>query len=137
MPSVIEPILERLKADDSVTALVADRIFPGMAPQGTDLPRVTFTVIANEPLNHMGPSQLADHHATMQVDCWAASYDVAYRVRSAVNNSLAGHRDRAASPPIDSILQLTERDLPEDPQDGSDEPIHRISQDYSIWYREV
>lgn len=137
MPSVMEPILERLKADASVTALIAGRIFPGMAPQGIDLPYVTFTTIANEPLNHMGPGQLADHKAMVQLDCWAASYDLAYRTRSAVNNSLAAHRDESASPPIDSILQLAERDLPEGPEDGSDQPIHRISQDYSIWYREV
>lgn len=137
MPSVLAPILARLKADASVTALIAGRIFPGMAPQRTDLPYVTFNVIANDPLNHMGPGQLADHHATMQVDCWAATYDMAHQTRSAVNNSLAGHRDPSSDPPIDSVLQLAERDLPEGPQDGSDEPIHRISQDYSIWYQET
>ncbi len=137
MPSVVEPILARLKADASVTALIAGRIFPGMAPQGTDLPYITFTIIADAPLNHMGPGQLPDRHATMQIDCWAASYDVAYRTRSAVNNSLAGHREESANPPIDSVLQLAERELPESPQDGSDVTTHRISQDMSIWYRET
>lgn len=137
MPSVIEPILSRLKADESVTALIAGRIYPGMAPQKIDLPYITFTIIADEPLNHMAPGQSPDRHATMQVDCWAASYDIAHQTRSAVNNSLAGHRDQSSSPPIDSVLQNAERDLPEAPQDGGDQPVHRISQDFSIWYTEI
>ena len=89
---MIPPIFPTLSADAGVTALIGSgnncRCYPfGFAPQGTQIPYVTWQSISGLPLNKLTSGAFCDTLRT-QVDCWASTgagaLDLAEAVRSAL-----------------------------------------------------
>lgn len=81
---------QHLIDDDGVHALVGNKIFPLVIPQGTNLPCITFQRLRSYPANTLsGASGL--EHIDLEIDAWGNEYaqtkDVAKAVRLAMPTS--------------------------------------------------
>ena len=63
-----------LDDDAGVGAICANRIYPQFAPQGSDMPFVTYDIISNVPLNSKGDTSAIDSFR-VQVNCIGVSMD--------------------------------------------------------------
>ena len=125
-----------LNADAPLTVLVGARIFPQIAPPSASFPRVTITRIVNGHERHMLASSGLSR-ATYQIDSWALNSPSVEAVAEALRNALDGFIGKLMGGiDIRSIFLVDENDNIEEPTDGSDNSIYRISQDYTINHRE-
>lgn len=134
--TVKKELFDYLNADAALTALVSARIFPVIAPASAAYPSVTVTRVFNEHTRHMLASGGLSI-ALYQIDTWALSSPSAESVAEAVRNLLDGYvtKDMGGVDVRSSFLDL-EEDTVETPQDGSQDFIYRIRQDYKIIHGE-
>lgn len=117
-------VREKLLANAAVVALIGDRIYANVAPQGAAVPRVVFTVISNIPENSFtGTAETRITSARLQLDCYAKRYDAAHELADAVDLVVAnlGLTDLSA-------LREDARDLYE-----NETQLYRVSIDYIVW----
>jgi hypothetical protein len=117
-------IVAKLTASDAVTALVGDRIFPNMAPDGVSSPRIVYSVVSDVPENSLdGEVGKRLRRLRLQVDCYAVRHDTAEQLAEAVDEvlgnldspSLSGWRENSIDM-YDDIAKL-----------------HRVLQEYTVW----
>lgn len=120
-----EAVLLRLLLDDAaLAALVGEKVFALVIPQGTKLPCVSFQRVSGNPQNCLhGHSGLEDIDLT--IDVWARSYAEAKAVAKAVRATMPPQGD-----PICSRL-ISDHDL-YDP----DTKYFRVSMDYAVSFLE-
>lgn len=124
-------ISARLEADAGVGAICADRIYPAMAPQSAVLPFITYIVISEPHLHHMGgASGLA--MPRVQVDCFAATSLQAASLGEAVRASIQGFRGTVAGVVIRKCHLVTRTTSMEGPSNATDVPVYRVTMDYEI-----
>lgn len=133
MASVEESIYTKLQATSAVTALVSTRVYPIVAPQGAALPYITYQKIAGNTVNNLSGAD-ATSNGLYQIDCWAASYSGVKALADSVRSAMNGWFNTGGTPRIDGSFLQNETDLPDMPGDGGDEPTHRVSMDFSIWF---
>ena len=111
-----------LSADAGVTALVALRTYPLVAPQGAEMPFIVYNRISSgRQYSLTGYSNL--ENPRMQVDCYGTTYSEAKALSEAVITALRG-----------ATTFGTEQD---DPRESFEEDeTFRISIDFSIWNQE-
>lgn len=118
-----EAVRAALVANGTLMALVGGRIYAGRMPQNVTLPAVVYTGISNVP-EETFESQPATvlSNARVQVDCYAARYEVAHQVAEVVDDVLSAlSGDMTAS-------RLDSRDIYE-----NETSLHRVSVDFSVW----
>ncbi len=116
---------------------IADRMFPQKAPQNVQRPYVVFKRISGNPERHMrGAAAIAQ--ARIQLVSYASTYSTVKSVADAIRLSLDGFKGEVA---VGSgtfyIRHLSLQNDLDDflaPQDGSDDGIHVVSQDWLIFY---
>ncbi len=87
--SVEAALYAELTGNAGVAALVADRVYPDVAPSSADLPRLTYQRISTGRHPHLaGASGLVSPR--FQVICWASSRASAGVVADAVREALDG-----------------------------------------------
>lgn len=127
-----------LLADGQISAVVASRIYPTKLPQGTTLASIVYSRISGVGDHHsQGASGLA--RPRMQIDCWASTVDGADtlgRLVKARIDGFGGAMPYGSNSPQDEIAVQgvffqSERD---DYDDAA--KLHRVSQDYVIWFEE-
>lgn len=120
-----ETVLLRLLLDDAVlAALVGEKVFALVIPQGTRLPCITFQRVSGNPQNCLhGHSGLED--IDLAIDVWARSYAEAKAVAKAV---------RAAMPPAGDPISA--RLISDHDQYESDTKYFRVSMDYAASFLE-
>lgn len=116
----VKTVVDILKADSGVAALVAGNVFPLIRPQNFKPPAVTAQNIQGVPANSLqGDSGLESY--SIQVDCWALQYQdalaLATACRKAIN--LAGH--------------LLDRESDNFTDEAELSGVFRITQEYSVW----
>lgn len=112
--------------------LVGSRIYPKQAPQNAALPYVVYQLISRVPSNSAnGPT--GTFNDRLQVDCIAAS-DAAVKALAALTRGLGGWSDAEGDPSVSMVLMLDEHDDFDSPGDGSESGVHRVVQEFSIWY---
>jgi hypothetical protein len=77
-----------LQAGSAVSALVADRIHPGIVPEGSSLPVVTYTHAFGAPEICLDGFTSGVTRYAMQFDCWALTYDEVVALALAVRDRL-------------------------------------------------
>ena len=86
MPSAVDfeiVLLRTLREDAGLSALVGNKVFALVIPQGTKLPCITFQRIGGMPANTLsGHSGLEE--IDLQIDVWARDYDEAKAIAKAV-----------------------------------------------------
>ena len=125
-----EELLALIEADPGVIG-AAGRPDPcawGLAPEGTDLPRIVLTVVSeNRDLVEAGPETLVRFR--VQSDIWAETKLAAVTVARAVRAAIDGH--------VGGAFRLIRLETARDASDtASPAPIHGVSQDWIIYYQE-
>jgi len=132
MATLDATIYTRLAAVSGVTDIVSTRIYYGWIPQGATLPCVSYTRISTMPVNG-ATGHTTESNTRLQVDCWATTQSGARTLADAVKAALGGWNN-ASSPYVADILPISDSDLMESPDTGSQDPEHRVSMDFSIWW---
>lgn len=118
-------LLRTLREGARVSALVGNKVFALVIPQGTKLPCITFQRIGGMPANTLsGASGLEE--IDLQIDVWARDYGEAKATAKAV---------RAAMPPSGprfSAHLIEDQDLYED---GTN--YFRVSMEFKVWFLET
>jgi hypothetical protein len=100
-----------LSQDSSVAALVFDRIFPNVVPQGEAMPALTFQQISfPRDMTADGPSGLANPR--IQVNAHATTYSGAKTLAVAVREALNGYHGTVNGIVIQLISLQDEGDVP-------------------------
>lgn len=123
----------RLNAVTALTDLVGTRIYRKQRPRGSALPCVVYYRITSSVVNHAA-GVTATRHARVQVDSQADLESEARTLADAVATALSGWSDPGGTPSISMCHQMSDADLSEEPDHGTDVPRYRISQDYELWY---
>lgn len=131
---MIEYAVRRQLLDNaSVAALVSDRIYPLMIPQGEPLPVITYSVVATDEDNQEGDAATLAR-ARLQLDCWATTYkqanDLARAVRLALpttTGAIGSESNRVEGVsiiPIETGRQFYEPDT----------RYYRVMLEFYVWY---
>lgn len=130
MAEAEQALIDRLKADAAVSALVGTRIYFTEAPQAPALPYVVIFRVGDRPVHSLECSS-GLHFARLQVDGFAKSAKTARDVMRAVKTSLDGFRGIQSTVDVQSVLLL-------DSMDGYEEApeLKRVTHDYRVCYRE-
>lgn len=131
------PALRQYLLDDAaIAARVADRVFAVRLRQGERRQSIVFSRISGLGDHHMqGSSGLS--RPRVQIDCWAASLDVAVALANLVKARIDGFRGSwfhglpAKAVVIQGVFFDSERESYDDHAD-----LYRMSRDYFIWYAE-
>lgn len=116
-------IIAQLAADPDVVALVGERMFPNVAPQGTAMPALVYNVISTVPESSLDGAA-ADRLNTirLQIDCYSKTYEQAHALDQVVDQVI-------------SNLALTDLSAWRDgSRDLYDNPTqrHRVQTDYIV-----
>ena len=125
-----------LAASTPITALVSDRIFPNAIPPAESYPCITFNRIGSEQPHYM-LAAAAIQSARVQIDCWGrgrGGYALASAIAEAIRDRCDGYRGTMGSVAIHCSHLSDQRDDYEAPAEGSDIGIHKITQEYLLWY---
>ena len=115
-------LLRTLREDAGLSALVGNKVFALVIPQGTKLPCITFQRIGGMPANTLSGLEEID----LQIDVWARDYDEAKAIAKAV---------RFAMPPSGqrfSAHLIEDQDLYED---GTN--YFRVNMEFKVWFLET
>lgn len=118
-------LLRMLREDAGLSALVGNKVFALVIPQGTKLPCITFQRIGGMPANTLsGHSGLEE--IDLQIDVWARDYDEAKAIAKAVRAAMP------SSGPRFSAHLIEDQDLYED---GTN--YFRVSMEFKVWFLET
>ena len=126
-------LVNKLENTTAVTDIVSTKIFPIMADDGTALPYITYQTISDQSENH-ATGATETNHSRIQIDLWAATYPGAKALATAVKTALKNWTDGTGNPVISSCHYENGNDLPDPPTPGQESRVHRVSQDYVLWY---
>ncbi len=121
-----------LSTDETLQALVADRIYPQRRSSGAALPCITYEVVSTTPTGVLAAD--TDSAAVhVQLDCWATTYasasTLADQLGAVVESLGAG---TAGGWHFSQLRQLAhaEDSIPMDAVDGSDRAATRVRLEY-------
>ena len=118
-------LLRTLREDAGLSALVGNKVFALVIPQGTKLQCITFQRLGGRPANTLsGASGLEE--IDLQIDVWARDYDEAKAIAKAVRSAMP------PSGPRFSAHLIEEQDLYED---GTN--YFRVSMEFKVWFLET
>ena len=118
-------LLRTLREDAGLSALVGNKVFALVIPQGTKLPCITFQRIGGMPANTLsGHSGLEE--IDLQIDVWARDYDDAKAIAKAVRSAMP-----PSGPQFGAHLS-EDQDLYED---GTN--YFRVSMEFKVWFLET
>jgi len=135
-----EEVIRRKVLDSgAVRALVADRVYPQLAPQGAAVPYITFFRVTGSPVRHMrGPATIAE--ATIQIDVFAPTYSQMLTIAEGTRLALDGFRGpisvAGATLHISHLSLDNERVQLVGPLSASEDPIHHFIQDFRIAFQQ-
>jgi hypothetical protein len=138
MPDIETKLVQKLLAIPDVVTLIGTRVFPELASQGSDLPRVTYQRISGGPVNaSSGPAggQAGRYQVNCMADSYAEAKELALAVRGSengTNDGLSGWSDPTGDPAVSSCLLVNEMDDLDMPPVDSEPVVYRVVQDYSI-----
>ncbi len=127
-------LFDYLRLDSGVSAQVAERIFPQIAPTSTNFPYITIQRISDPGINHMlAASALAN--PTFQFDVWGETSLQTEDASEALREALDGlQRTQLQDVYISGVRVENQSDSTERPTDGRQTTIYRTRMDVIIWH---
>lgn len=131
-------IYSLLREDAALSALVGERIYPSIFPQGVGYPAVRFMRVTGRSGYHLkGRSGLDSGRWQFDVD--AMTDDEAIAVKSAVEKRLSGFSGKAGTPPV--AIRGCFKEMDRDGYDGglaaSLPRVFRKTLDFEIWFKDT
>lgn len=114
-----------LQAGSSIAALVAERIWPVLRDEGSDLPAVTTQIVSDTPSTELDDGDGYLINFRVQIDCWSRDYDQVRTLAEAVRTRMQTAASTFSATPL--------------PGSGGENYEHetkifRVSRDFSCWY---
>lgn len=133
MATLEEGIVAFLIADATIHAVVADRIYPMIIPQGATLPCLTYQRISTPRIvTHDSSGATGDlTNPRFQFDGWAVTQKVAKAIADALRTVLHGKRGAMGGVTIRAALAENEA-----PEYIAEAELYRSRSDYIIWQEE-
>jgi hypothetical protein len=110
-----------------VSAVVDDRVFPLVRKQGSDLPAVTYQVVAGVPQQCLSGFTGALTQVRVQVDVWGSTPDEVFSLGALVQNAMLA--DSTTNGIRRATLNLFQDFFEDAPR------IYRRLLDFNVWYR--
>lgn len=128
-----EGIAAFLIADAAIGAVVADRIYPMMIPQGATIPCLTYQRISTPRITtHDSSGSTGDlAHPRFQFDAWAETQKSAKAISDVLRGVL--HGKTGAMGGVTIRAALADNEVPEYVPDIE---LYRSRSDYIIWHQE-
>ena len=131
-----QAVFARLTGDETIAGLVAERVYPHLAPQKAARPYLTYLVVSGEHVSHLRAAAGLVMHR-VQIDCWADTYAGAEALVEAVRGAFDGLRGTiAARFTAKSIHLAGETEGYEPPAHGGEAGIYRVTLELEIWHAE-
>lgn len=127
-------LITYLSTVTGITDLVGARISYEQSPQSDAEPRIVITQVSGDPKHHM-TAATGKVLATFQFDCIGTEL-TADTVAEALREGMDGYRGAMGDSFVSLCHRVEERGDVYAVPDGSDAPLHVISQDYLIGYSE-
>lgn len=125
-----EALVSALKAHAGLEALVVERIFPVMVPQGTTLPAVSYRRVSG-PRIHAMVADPGLASPRIQVDAWGATYASAKAVAAQVIDCLQRWSGTVETVSVQDTYFQGDQDI-YDP----DTERWQVSMDFIVWHNE-
>lgn len=106
----------------ALNPLVAGRVFPDVAPEGSDLPRLVYQQIGGRSVSYVGDEIPSVENARMQLTAWARTRAEAKTLIKAVEVAMLQAPALQADPVGASFSDYED-----------DTKLYSSSQDFSIW----
>lgn len=131
-----EALYVRLAGTVALTALTGTRIYKGSAPDGADMPRLTYFSFNEDP-KHAMSGDLGTNEECIQIDVWAETYssmiDVDIQVKAALRDYNGTITTGADSLIIKWIFFDDAREfVDDDPKKRI--KIYRKCLEFTVWY---
>jgi hypothetical protein len=127
-----QAIIAKLLATSGVTALIGERVYPGVRPQASAVPAVVLNLISAIP-SYSDDGEDGIQEDRLQIDCWGETYASIKALAHAVRAALSGFRGTVEGVDIRYIVLDREQDLQESGTNASDYPV-RVSMDFLVTY---
>ena len=125
-----EELTDFLLDDSRIQSAIRSRISPLPFPQGSKVPRITYTEVSREDgQTQTGPDCLAAHH--WELDCWAKTYGDMRELGELVRKRLNGYDGPMGGYTRVSFFMVNRQDTFED-----ESKLHRGILEFIVWYRE-
>ena len=118
-------LLRTLREDAGLSALVGNKVFALVIPQGTKLPCITFQRIGGMPANTLSGHSVLEE-IDLQIDVWARDYDEAKAIAKAMRSAMP-----PSGPQFGAHL-IEDQDLYED---GTN--YFRVNMEFKVWFLET
>lgn len=107
---------------DALKALVANRVYPDVAPAGAENPFIVYQQAGGEAVNFLEAGAPAKRNARMQIACWATTRLAAATLARQAEDALTASALKAFS--IGALTAIYEEDT----------GLFGSRQDFSIWH---
>lgn len=141
-----QAIVARLKANATITALVANRIYPNHAPQSQGVPTYPYLVYARESATHgiavSGPSGIASANITVAVYAqgpteYADAKTLTDTIRGpATSGGLHGYAGTVAGFKVLGIFLQSDKDEYLSPQHADEFGVQGVPSEFLVWWNE-
>lgn len=126
-------IVTRLTSDNTVAALVVDRVRPVILHHCDQLPAIVYRRSASSPVN-VADGDTDTASCTISVECLGQTYTQCKVLAKAVRNCLSGWSDSTGTPSIASCHLSPEGDSDADPIPSQDTSNWTVVLDFALWY---
>lgn len=107
-------VFSRMSADQAITAVVADRIYPRRLPQGARLPAIIYQQISNPKQRTLGGGSDTVYKPRFQISCLAGTFEEARQLARLVSVCWQDYAGTVED------LEILEADVVDDPDEYED-----------------
>ena len=132
---IIPQVIQHLRADNNITAVVGNNIFADYPPQGVAEPFIVLTILSGSAYGTVNNQSVRAYSARLEVDIVGVTRSQTENVIEMIEDSIDGFSSRDSTHSIQGITVNggLEWELLL-PKDGSDERRFLCSQDFEIHY---
>lgn len=128
-------IYAKLSGDAAVSALVAARVYPNLAPQDTTLPYIVFKEVTSQVYQSKTPGNDGLSRSDVEVHCVAEEQLDANTLAEEVREALHGFSGTVGGVAVTSIISQPRINAAELPPDLRDRVRPRVINTYTAKYR--
>jgi hypothetical protein len=125
-----EALYSHLTGDAGIASLISTRCYPEALPPGVTFPAITYLQVSSVPIRTCGGRQ--GRTVRFQIDSWGSTAASARAVAEAVIDALDHYSGTmGGGVTIRAAFMVNDQQFPE-----PEAKLHRVSQDYEIWWQE-
>lgn len=138
--SIEEGLVTRIKADDSIAAILGERVYPGLIDERESLPAIAYESQGDEPAMHMGGAS-GISRATLLLNCWGGSQQseraTAKSLREELRNNLNGFRGLMGSHFVRACFLSDGGDITFTSPANQNLRAYGVQLEVTLWYTET